>query len=518
MASHTVVKGECLWSIAEKYFGSGLKWTALADLNGISRSNPIIYVGQIINLDISGSSTPDPKNNTSTPTIAYFGLQAGTDKSVFATWTWDKTNTDNYKTMWYYATGDGVWFVGNDSSVEYKQSVYTAPSNATKVKFKVKPIAKTHKVNNTDTAYWTANWSTEKTYDFSNNPPTTPPVPTVTIDKYQLTAELSNLDVNGTSIQFQIVKNDSTVFKTGTANIVTSSASYSCTVDAGAEYKVRCRACRDKSYSDWSDYSSNVGTIPAAPSSITTCKANSETSVYLVWTEVKTATSYTIEYTTKHEYFDGSDQTSTVTGIEFTHYEKTGLTSGEQYFFRVRAENDQGESGWSEIKSVKIGKAPVAPTTWSSTTTVVTGESLTLYWVHNAEDGSSETYAELEMYIDGVKETHTIRNSLDDSDRDATSWFSIDTSSYKEGTQILWRVRTAGITNEYGDWSVQRTVDVYAPATLSLSVTDSNANHIDTLASFPCYISALAGPNTQQPIGYHVTVTANESYETVDQV
>lgn len=32
------------------------------------------------------------------------------------------------------------------------------------------------------------------------------------------------------------------------------------------------------------------------------------------------------------------------------------------------------------------------------------------------------------------------------------------------------------------------------------------------------YVSALAGPNTQTPVGYYLTITANESYETVDQI
>ena len=79
----------------------------------------------------------------------------------------------------------------------------------------------------------------------------------------------------------------------------------------------------------------------------------------------------------------------------------------------------------------------------------------------------------------------------------------------------MWRVRTKGITNVYGAWSIQRTVDVYAQPTLELNVTDSSGSVIETLNSFPFYISALPGPNTQAPIGYHVEITANESYETI---
>lgn len=269
----------------------------------------------------------------------------------------------------------------------------------------------------------------------------------------------------------------------------------------------------------WSAYSTNIETPPSSPANITTCRAASETSVYLEWKAVANAKTYDIEYTTKKEYFDGSDQTTTVSSIEFNHYEKTGLTSGERYFFRVRAVNEAGASTWSEITSVVIGKKPAPPTTWSSTTTAIVGEPLNLYWVHNSEDGSSETYADLEIYINGVKELiDPIKKSTDEELKDKTSYVTIDTTPYIEGTVIQWRVRTAGITNVYGDWSVQRTIDVYAPPTLTLGLIDTNDDPIEVLTSFPMYVSALAGPNTQRPIGYYVTVTSEEIYETTDNL
>ena len=44
--------------------------------------------------------------------------------------------------------GDGVAFIGSDTTVDLKQSVYTAPENAIKVKVLIKPISKKHTVNN----------------------------------------------------------------------------------------------------------------------------------------------------------------------------------------------------------------------------------------------------------------------------------------------------------------------------------------------------------------------------------
>lgn len=529
--SVTVESGDTLSAIARDY-GNGLTYTQLASLNGISNPN-LIYVGQVIKLTASSSSssggggsstgTSSTTKNVNHAVINNFGIQSNSDNTLFATWTWSKDNTANYEIEWYYDAGnksgnDVIWFVGNKSTTEDKQSTYSIPKNAKAVRFRVKPISKTYTSNNKETSYWTADWSGWKSHDCTNNPPITPPVPTVEIKAYKLTASLDNLDVNATQIQFQVVKDNLTIFNTSKATNISSTnyASHSCSVDAGGEYKVRARSGKDNKWSEWSEYSDNYSTIPAVPGGITTVRASSETSVYLEWKAANTATSYDIEYANEKDHFDGTDQTQTVTGIEFTHYDISGLESGLEYFFRVRAVNGSGTSGWSGIKSVILGEVPAAPTTWSSTTTVITGEELVLYWIHNSEDGSSQTYAQLELTVDGVKTTHNIKNSEDEKDK--TSSYSIDTSVYKEGTKILWRVRTAGITKEYGDFSIQRTIDVYAPPTLELNVVNSEGKSIETLESFPLYVVGVAGPNTQLPIGYHLTVTSNEIYETTDNI
>ena len=512
--TYTVKSGDTLYKIAQTY---NTTVSNLVKLNDIENAD-LIYKGQV--LIISGTATTAAKNTTSKPTIKSFGLQADTDRTVFATWSWDKDHTENYKTMWYYSTGDGVWFVGSDGTTTYKHSTYNAPSNAKSVKFKVKAISKKHKVKGKETSYWTGNYSTEKTYSFSDNPPSKPSAPKVEIEKYVLTASLENIDeINADSIQFHLYKDDSaSLYKGSSAKIVTGRASWSTKVDAGHRYKVRCRSYRDGVYSDWSEYSDNVETIPAVPGGITTCKAKSKTSVYLEWKASTTAKTYDIEYATKKEYFDASDETHTNTGITVTKFEVTGLESGSEYFFRVRAVNDEGESGWSGVKSVVIGTAPISPTTWSSTTTVMSGEPLKLYWVHNSEDGSTQTSAKLELIIDGVSTTKTIAKTVPEGEEEETSVYSIDTAQYVEGTTIQWRVQTAGVTGEYGDWSVQRTVDVYAPPTLQLTLTDAEGNDIEQLTAFPIRVTGIAGPNTQTPIGYHLSVTSNEAYETEDNI
>lgn len=810
LATYTVKRGDSLWKIASGGCGSNVaasisgstinaKIDTLVKLNNIKNRN-LIYVNQVLKLsNTSSSSSSSSSSSTSpgVPNITAFGLQSEdtTGRAMYVAWSYSRSNLKNFKVRWsYYANNMWMGPVDQETSEggsAFCNDTYSAPENASKVKVRVAAIANTDSNNN---KYWSDVWSSEKVYDFSNNPPYPPGTPEVEIKDYTLTASINNIDaakLNAESVEFEIIKNNSSSLGSYTAkiNTATNYVSYVHIVDAGAEYKVRARCKKGSKISGWSDFSNNVGTKPSIPAAITTCKANSysdnEVTAYLEWTTVNNADTYDIQYTTNKNYFDGSDQTTDITGIKFNHYEITSLELGKEYFFRVRAVNQNGESDWSEIKSTAVGTTPAAPTTWSSTTTAVVGEPLNLYWVHNSEDNSSETYAELRLYVDDVLQSPdiTIKKSTEEDEKDKTSvyslmkgstgiitanqrgmfswkhddlttdyqymsvicdtleltevyqsfrWNSLDESvataikylqtntknnvkvcylcgeaawyntedalahinkiieynneigsnakinkilldvepwtlgletsvwlssytamlanakdaannanltlgvvvpfwldtsesindqsvyksiidnsdelyvmnynrrayedamdnevvycktlnkpiysiaecqepneeygvtdyltyynvglnelnsnwlqlknkynysnlnfayhdyqamkslvtlTYPEGTQIKWQVRTAGVTKVYGDWSVQRVVDIYAKPILELAVTtlpDGTGDIVDTLTSFPFYIYALPGPKTQYPIGYQLKVTANEYYETID--
>ena len=521
--TYTVKKGDTLSGIAKKY---GTTVNALAQLNNIKNVN-LIYVGQKLTISGKEASTSKPSSSSSTSsssptqvTITHFGLQADTDRTIFAVWEWSRANTDKYEIYWSYKTKDNVWLTGSNTSTSNKDATYNAPSNAVSIKCKVKPVSKTYTSDNKTVSYWTANWSSEKTYTFAAAAPKAPQAPTVKIKDYTLTATLRNLTVDGEAIEFQVVQNDSTVYKTGVATIETSTASYSCTVSVGENYKVRCRTKRGSEYSEWSSYSDNAQTKPNAPSAITNCVATSSTSVNLSWTAATSAESYDIQHTTKIHYFEGSNSVTTINKITTTVYEITGLTAGQTYYFRVRAVNANGSSGWSEIKSVVIGSKPGPPTTWSSTTTAITNESVILYWVHNAEDGSKETDAELELTINDVVETIALGPATKAPEEEETDnrQYILTTDKLTEGAVIYWRVRTKGIIDEWGSWSTKRLLQVFAPPTLFLSMTDVNEVQTNVVSSFPFYILGVAGPNTQIPIGYHVTIVANDAYETLDEI
>lgn len=531
----TVVKGDTLYSIAKKYYStygySSIKsyQDHLVELNNIPNAS-LIYVGQVIKL--GGTATTPAKNNTSSMVkVTHFGLLSSGSDGVYVAWNWDKDHTKEYKVRWFRSWDLKGIAPYVDQTVTQKYDSYTPPSEVVnsangKVSVSILPISETYpveskdkngKTTTTDVNYWTANWSTVtddvRYYYGKRAPMDTPSAPTVELEDVTLTAVLDDVPDDIPKVEFQVCKmTKNTVvneqWQTGISNISAGSASYAWAVELGYEYKVRCRYVNDNGTSEWSDWSGGSGTKPSASSGITVCRAISETEVFLQWEAAANADSYEIEYTTNKDYFDSSNEVRSITGIKNTSYFITGLESGDEYFFRVRAVNKDGESGWTTPAFVTIGTEPAAPTTWSSTTTVVSGEELTLYWVHNSEDGSTQTRAEIELTINGSTRTETIYTASEEDD-EKTMHYSLSTTGYAEGATILWRVRTAGATGECGDWSVQRTVTIYAKPTLSISLSSR-------LTSFPLRITGDAGPRTQTPIGYHISIVSDDYYETLD--
>lgn len=425
-------------------------------------------------------------------------------------------NLDHYEVKWYYATGNGVWFDGGSSKVELKNTTYNIPSNATKVKCSVKPVSKTYTKNGKEVSYWTGTWVSKEFYT-NTLPPGQLSAPSIQLDKFTLKASLDNIeDALCEQVEFEVYKGD-TKFATGTQTVVTARVAYSCPIDAGYKYRVRCRAVNlydnTKVYGEWSNYSTELETIPGSVTNVR-CEVQSDNSVRVSWTGTSTATSYTVEYTTNKLYFDSSSEVSSTT-VTNTYAYINGLEQGEEWYFRVKALNDQGESAWSDIVYKVIGTKPQPPTTWSLTTSAVIGDKIILYWVHNSEDGSKQTEANIELIINEEASIITVNSENEEKeDTDRIYSYEVNLSEYPEGAEILWRVRTRGITSEYSDWSIQRTINVYAPPTAELHLGDDSG----TLTSFPFTVSVTAGPNTQTALSYHISIKAEDTYITQDQI
>lgn len=456
-------------------------------------------------------------------------LQTGVDRGVYATWVWTKANTDHYEIKWEYDSGDGIWFIGSETTSNYTQSTYTSPQNAKRVRVSVKPVAETR--SGGSTPYWEANWSAAVVFD-TPVALTVPSTPTVEIKGFTLTAYVSVYAHDISAVQFQIVKNDITLVKTINANLVTNKATVACTINAGDQYKVRARGYKGSAFSEWSEYSANTGTIPAKVDKISSIVALSSTSVKLTWTGVKNADNYEIQYTTQKDYFDTAPSEIKSTTVEaiVTTASITGLDTGQTWFFRVRATNTVGSGGWSGIAELLIGTVPAAPTTWSYTSTAKVGEDITLNWMHNSTDGSAQTAAQVELSVNGGTATVETVNGT-------TSTYVVHTDTYTDGDTIMWRVRTKGVMPDYGDWSTKRSAVIFAPPSIELGLYDNGkwlwdsfnfltdtiytapsmgSDLIDTVTKFPIYIMAEAVPETQSAISFSVSIIARQGYDTTD--
>lgn len=422
---------------------------------------------------------------------------------------------DHYEVRWWYMAG-GVWFDGGTSSTDINNATYNYPTNATRLWVEVKPVSKTYQDGNGNTQSY---WSSEAVHtevSVLELPPAQLSAPSVEIEKYNLTAKIENItDAKASYVEFEVVKDD-VVFAVGRVEVKTARAIYVCPIDAGGKYRVRCRAINVVSNKDvegeWSQYSTETGAMPSAPTNVR-IEIESTKSVKVTWDECPTATSYKVEYTTNKLYFDASSEVKSQT-VETNYCIIKGIEQGYDYYFRVKAINSKGESTWSDIVYKIVGTKPEPPTTWSLTASAIIGDPVILYWTHNSQDASKQYEAQVELTINGKADIITLDTSKDEIKDGETKIYSynVDLSKYTTGAEILWRVRSRGVSLEYSDWSVQRKINTYAPPTIQLIVNGG----VGILEKYPFEIVAKAAPSTQKAINFHVSITAESSYRTQD--
>jgi len=497
------------------------------------------------------------KNNKKHVTGLSIDKQAGTENTLFATWSFKKPeHFDKFEVKWFYSTSQNVWFEGTTASPTETNSTYSPPNNAVKVYVSVKPVAEKKSGKKDKGPYWNSTAVKSNEYILSEEglitAPGTPEEPTIDSNG-NMTVSVTGYKNEGNStvdrIEFQIVRDNTVIAATINALLnadmgYASGTAYN--LARGGEYKVRCRALGQTKTaknqyqagtSEWSDFTSAVSTVPANMTVKPNVEATDETSVRVTLQQISHAKGYEIQYVKDHEeYFrtnpsevqsvrDDEENTTLVRDI-------TGLdnTDGPTYFFRARAWNDTGDGGWSPIASTVLGTVPDAPTTWSYNTTATIGESVTVNWAHNSEDGSAQTAAKIEFTIGDVVRTESIA--------DDTSSFSFDTTGLSDNDVVKWRVQTKGAAAKYGEWSTVREFTVYAPPQVELGLYDdiewlwdsfifetdtiytalgNGTTLIDTVTKFPFQLYAHATPESQEVVSFAISIVSQESYERIDE-
>ena len=452
------------------------------------------------------------------------GVQAGTSRTIYATWgATSYKKQDGYAITWYYYAG--LWFTGSSSTTKELNATYSPPSNATHVKVSVKP-------NPGNKAKWKGGArsnSIKVPVGSTDTTPSAPSQPKVTITKeaegYVVTATVANYQNEHSNgfLHIQILEDDDSPVlnnsKVANKNGI-ASASHRYGKVGGHRYKARALAYgKNKEQSAWSQYSENEYTPPskAAIDSLVTITFGT---VDVRWSALPGAESYTLEYT--NETIDGVPVFDTESGsiqkqdnIKATHFPATSLSTEqdkETWYFRLRGVgNGSGTEGeWSEIKHTPVGKKPDVPTVWSYTSVGKVGDPIVINWAHSSEDGSEQSGAKVGIKINGGEEIVTPDLGKDTS-------YSYDTANLQDSDKISWRVCTRGvqgIPEEWSDWSEYREVVVYSPPSLTFTVGVVDPEGTEAMVdSFPIKINAQSTPPTQTPVAYTISIASTEEYD-----
>lgn len=544
------------------------------DLETIKKLNPakgqtkLLSVGEIVLMEVCVPGTSTQAK------ISTYGIRVNSTRTCYIKWEWDHAanSTVGMEVMWKWISSDGEEWMGSKTDVsdlETFEAIYSPDESAIEVWVFIRPKEKTSSFSSssatTSTKY---SWSNKATIRFHDDWAVITPssAPQVEIKNYKLTATYESLPVNigngmtdgnsednraVTHVEFEVVQDGNTLLYNSSRLKVadlTGYVQYSCNISAGHRYSVRARCCKVISenliyYSGWTEYAGPFDSLPVAPI-MHDCSVLSYNTVQFNWSKVINAESYVIQYLKKDEtiynnyssvsdYFNNNENNAEEISVDATKVSEnnsilqiTRSVEDGHYFVRVKSVNKTAESDWSNIIELILGELPESPTTWSSSTIVTIGEPLTLYWIHNSEDNSEESKAEIELIINGVRQQPIyVDRPIDEEQRKETSHYSINTDSYPNGCKIEWRVRTAGVYRvngslAYGDWSLVRTIDLYAPVVPVISLLNYNKEPItEKLTTLPFYVNVNIGklPN-QEPTGYVISVIAQNGYNTVDEM
>lgn len=552
-----VVAGDCLWNIALDYMGAGNRYPEIKSANGLSSN--IIYPNQVfiipgVTPGYGGAPAPAPPvtpENEKAPNITWFALEAGSQRKMNVIWT---QAHNKFKVRWeIWDTSGHLWQEAEETpTFTDQQKAAEHTFNEYNDRFKCRVSIRAINDDGSDKSPWAY-----KEYDFRENPPELPPNPEVTVDNFdRMTVEFNNVPENKgiEGIEIAVYQDNKIKYATYTVQVdaETRYASHVSTLDPGHYYRVKARSIRytlpdgtrkeEGIYGGWTDYTNNFQTSPIAPESITQLNGKkiveqgiTSYGVFVEWTAVEVAKTYTVQWAINPDYFDDAPELVNSQTTEEGSGPKILLTNielGHTYYFRVGSNNDKGSSlTWTPIRSINLGSRPSAPTTWSNTASSVIGENLNLYWVHNATDGSLETYARLHLTLidmtDPEAQPMTIEKVIEKiNDPENPSTISTYTINYDdpeytflhEGFVIKWKVQTTGVGSEFSEYSTEREINVYAKPELLLDIQNKYGDSIVDIFEFPFYISLQASPRTQMPLSYYIEILSNNSYETIDEV
>lgn len=475
-------------------------------------------------------------------------LKSGSDRGLVARWKHAKSSeATGYEYDWEYASHivvggktPGTWLPGSvgttdvtEASVGNKwfEHEWSAPADAYMARCRIRPVSKTkntsyskqtgNKTVNVTKKYFSASWSARKSHDFRSDKLPTPTID-VSIENTTATIEVEcdDNDCKYATIEAAIRngKDSGGNWKYAVKSKLDhkscpKTGSYTMTVTKGETwyFRVQCSALKDSTKGD-SNWTSRVSaqSLPADVTGIGV-SALSSTSAKVTWKAASGASTYTAQYVADDPSYFNTNPSAVreVDEIVGTTFLPTDLDSGHTWYFRVKAVNDTGDGKWSSVKGAVLATIPDAPTTFETEPSFIRTDTVRFRWIHNSEDESEQTAAQVSFSPGGVFSVTT------------DEYLERPMSMFSDGDTVTWQVRTKGAHPNWSEWSVARTFSVYDMPQLSCTARQTSASgetvdENNPLAEFPLAIVLDASGGGNAVSGYHVSIIAAEANSYVD--
>lgn len=215
------------------------------------------------------------------------------------------------------------------------------------------------------------------------------------------------------------------------------------TVTGGMTFYYQVRAVSGSSLSDPSNEASAT-LVPVAPAGLT-ASAASPTQINLSWSDVTGESGYKLERSTNGATW--TQVATTAAGV--TSYQDVGLSGGSTYYYRVRAWNSAGNSGYSSQASAATPAAPTPPAAPANlSAAAVDSYRINLTWA----DVAGETGYKIERSTNGVSFTQIAST--------AAGITSYQDSGLAASTTYYYRVRAS---NAVGDSAASNVAQATTP-------------------------------------------------------
>jgi hypothetical protein len=262
-------------------------------------------------------------------------------------------------------------------------------------------------------------------------------------DKIDLVWENNSNNVTGFKIERSADSNAN--FTEITSAVHGSSSSYNdaAGLGPGITYYYRIQAYNNAGSSDYSNHASATTYTAALPTpyapSILQASAVSSSQVNLSWHDNSdNENGFSIERSTDNSNYGQIATASANT----TSYDNTGLAPNTKYYYRVRAYNGAGNSGYSNNTSATTANvAPASPS--GLTATAVSSYSINLGWTDNS---TNETNFIIQRSANNVDFAEIASVGAD------TTAYS-DSSGLSASTQYYYRVRAHNVIGDSAGYS-----------------------------------------------------------------